>query len=248
MAEAPKSVDLDIWRVIPPEEKIEMMSRAQTAGTMACIAAVIALSTVSIALRLDWILWSSLIACPFIFQFAAGKVWRDLKPRTMLEYLAARSAARRFAFMYIGKKLGLNLIFRGQVEKLFEQEQVMEQLEAAVNKNSEAAVWIALFEDSVVLISEQPGGAKAQFAHLINEKMEVYRADQESGSDAVAPRSLVLKVSDSRGTGSGEFKLTSRHPAALLVFEKKLLQALQNQRNEASSAATEPDEDSRVFS
>ena len=229
MAEPQQSAQLDIWQVVPPEEKLELMARAQAAGVVACIIAVIIASTIAVSLKLNWILWGGLMACPFIFQFSAGKKWRDIRPRTMLEYLAARSASRRYAFMTHSKNLGLQLLFKGKISRKFDQDQVLEALEAVVNKTDDIDVWVALFNDTVVMISEQAGGAKVEFAHLINERLGLSSTGpKDTKSDYSSGRALNLTSMDKKGGDSQSWILTSRYPAALIVFEKKLRSLLES--------------------
>jgi hypothetical protein len=88
----------EVWRIVPPEEKLSLLAKANSAGFFASLMGVLVGWTVAVSLSLQWLVYVSLIFCPFIYQFAAGRTWRSARPRAMLEYLAARSAARRFAF------------------------------------------------------------------------------------------------------------------------------------------------------
>jgi len=212
----------DIWRVIPPEEKLDAMSRAHAAGVFACLIGLIITGTMAVSLKLSWLFWGCLVAVPFIFQFAAGKAWRGLRPRIMLEYLAARSAARRYAFTHNAKDLSLVMMFRGHLETEFGEDEIQEQLEASVESNLEAAVWIALFNDAVVMISERVGGARCNYAHIVNDKLNVQGSSDEGKSAYSSNRQVRLVKSDTRGMGAKRCKITSKHPAALVVFEKKL--------------------------
>ena len=161
----------DLWRQIPPEEKFDIMARAHACGITWAVVTIIVASTMAIGLQLNWMLWASFVTAPMIFQFAAGKAWRDIKPCIMLEYLAARSAARRYAYTSKAESLDIELIFRGRIERLFDQENIQEALDAKIENRTESEVWIVLFNDAVVMMSEQPGGAVAEFAHLVNDRM-----------------------------------------------------------------------------
>ena len=216
----------EIWRQIPPEEKLQLMSRAHAKGVTVAIITVIICSTIAVGLQLSWIMWGGFVMCPFIFQFAAGKEWRGLRPRIMLEYLAARSAARRYAFTANGKDLTLSFMFRGHMERIFDEDKAQEALEAAIAKTKEAEVWVALFADSVILMSEQSGGARLEFSSLLSpEKIQVTSSSGDS-RDYSSSKELILASlhkSDRR-----KVKLTSNYPAALVVFEKKLQSLLAN--------------------
>lgn len=215
--------DVEIWRQIPPEEKFELLSRAHASGLFTAIIMVVIGSTIAISLQMNWILWSSLLISPLVFQFAAGKAWRDLRPRIMLEYLAARSASRRYAFANRSQDLTLSLIFKGTLEQQFEEENLQEALEAMISQTKDAEVWVALFSDVLIMIAERPGGASLQFAHLLDDKLKVSSNAKEKKSDYTNDKEVYLTYKDRATATDKQFKLTSRFPAALAVFEKRLL-------------------------
>ena len=212
----------EVWRQIPPEEKFELMARAQASGILAAIITIVIASTIAVGLRLTWVMWGSLVMSPFIFQFAAGKKWRSIRPVVMLEYLAVRSAARRYAFTANAKDLAVALIFRGRVEKLFGEDRIQEALEAAIEKTKEAEVWVTLFNDAVVMMSERVGGAKLEFACTLGDKLTVEGVAKEGKGDYSADKEIYLTYHGKEKEGDRRLKLTSRHPAALVVFEKKI--------------------------
>lgn len=216
--------DLDgseIWRTIPPEEKIELLSQAHAKGILSAGTAILVSSTLAVGLHIPWILWGGLITAPFVFQFSAGKAWRGLRPRLVLEYLAARAAARRYAFSNKGKDLTVSMIFRGVLSQEFGEEKVQEALEAALENTKEAAVWVALFGDSVVMMSEDAGGARCQLAQVLNNKLTVESKTGPSGKDYANDKEVFLTIRNKKDEET-RYKLRSRHAAALVVFEKKL--------------------------
>lgn len=227
----------EIWRTIPPEEKIEGMNKAHAQGILAAAITITICSTIAVGLKLSWIMWGSLLASPFIFQFAAGKAWRDSRPRLILEYLAARSAARRYAFSAKSKDLTLSLLFRGDMDTVFDEDSVQEAIEAAIEKNKTGASWIALFNDAIVVMEEHPGGARLVFASVTNERLSLQTKDEPGASSYANNRELLLSYAPKPGTNerARKFKITSRHAAALTVFEKRLKQNLAR-ATEASAA------------
>ncbi|NDC37111.1 MAG: hypothetical protein EBZ48_03555 [Proteobacteria bacterium] len=233
----------ELWRQVPPEEKLELLSRAHTIGVMAMLAFIVAGATLAVGLRHEWFLWGPLIASPLIFQAAAGRTWRAVRPRVMLEYLAARSAARRFAFTAKSKDLSLKLMFRGYISEVFEEDQVQEKLEAAIASTKEAAVWVALFGDAVVVMSERRGGATADFAQPLTDRLEVEVRNPDSAkSDYTAGKEVILSY-HSRLLGHRKIRITSKYPAAMVVFEKALGQQMkhaQKQRAEADAIVALP--------
>lgn len=213
--------DPDIWRMIPPEEKFALLARAQSKGVLASSVAIIVGCTIAVALQMSWVMWAVIICSPFVFQFAAGKAWRTLRPKAMLEYLAARSASRRYAFTAKAKDLTPTVMLKGKLEEIFENEKLQEALEAMVANTKEAEVWVTLFGDAVTMISERYGGADLKFAALLDDKLQVSSRSSD-GRDYSSEKELILTVSNKRGEDR-RYKLTSQFPAALVVFEKKLL-------------------------
>lgn len=213
------SVDTkEIWRQIPPEEKIIAMAKAHSVGFTSSAVTVITCSTLAVGFKVAWLMWASIIISPIIFQFASGKAWRDIRPRMMLEYLAARSAARRHAFNIGGKNLDMVLMFRGKLEEVFEDEQ--KKIQAEIDRRRVKKVWVALFNDSFVMMSERIGGAELRFGHLINNKISV-RSNEEEVGEYSSDKELEFVSTDKEWVGDS-FKLTSDHPAALIAFEKTL--------------------------
>jgi hypothetical protein len=216
----------ELWRQVPPEEKLELLSKAHTAGVLSMLGLILCGATLAVGLRQEWFLWGPLIASPLVFQVAAGRKWRQVRPRVMLEYLAARSAARRFAFTAKAKDLSLKLIFRGYVSDVFDDDAVQEKLEASISANKESAVWIALFGDAVVLISERAGGATADFAQPLTEKLGIQVRNPESAKSAYTAGKEVILSYHSRLLGHRRVRVTSRYPAAMVVFEKGIAQQM----------------------
>jgi len=212
----------ELWRQIPPEEKLQLLSAAHAKGVSAMLGSIVLAATLAVGFENPWILWSTILLSPLVFQFVSGKQWRARRPRTMLEYLGARSASRRFAFSLKGDDLQLQLLFRGEVEHDF-GEDVLSQLDASVEGKSKAAVWVALFGDTVVLMSEARGGAKLEFGHRTNASLDI-SVDNHGGSDYSNEKEITLRSTD--GTSKGKsVKLTSKQSAAMVVFQKKVLQA-----------------------
>lgn len=227
----------ELWRQIPPEEKFDLIARAQAKGIMVSVMTVIIACTVAVGLKQGWLIWASLILTPLLFQFAAGREWRGLKPRVMLEYLAARAAARRYAFTARAKDLHLTLMFRGKIERIFDDEEgKLKELEAAIENSKECAVWIALFNDAVIMMSERFGGAQLEFAHVINDKLEISGQSPGNKGEYASDREILLSFSDRR-SGGQKVKVTSRYSAALVVFEKKLLQLQKDITSRESTVA-----------
>ena len=219
----------DLWRRIPPEEKFELMAKAQANGASASIIAVVICCTIAVGLKLPTLMWGSFVCAPFVFQYAAGKTWRKVRPTVMLEYLAARSAARRYAFSASGKELTVNFMFKGIVRKEFTPEQESERLENMVDNVQNAAVWVALFNDSLVMMREGRAGAELEFAQLLDEKITIHGRGKEYSNE----RELLISARN-RSMEIKTICLTSRFPAALVVFEKLAHQLIAAAKHKAA--------------
>lgn len=225
----------DIWRTIPPEEKFEIMAQAQAAGTVTAVIMIIICSTIAIGLKLQWLMWGSFLAAPFAYQFSAGKKWRAVRPRVILEYLAARSAARRFAFAAKGKDLTCKFMFRAKAERIFDKADVHEALEAMIDNVKTAEVWVALFGDSIVMMEEKYGGAESRFTRLIDSHLSLQSTSLDNRGEYSSNKELVVKATH-KNRDPEIVKLTSRYPAALIVFEKKLQALIENPVKDEAAA------------
>lgn len=210
-----------LWRQVPPEEKFELMANAHSRGMTTALATILVGGTLAVCLKINWMLWGSILLSPVIFQGTASKAWRHLKPRVILEYLAARSAARRFAFSLNSNRLTVASLIRGNLEELFEHSDRSEELEAAFENRKQKDVWIALFYDVLVVISEQAGGAKLELGQLLARNIEVSGFSPSGQGEYTQDREIHLKVTNSLGI-TRNCKLSSKYPAALIVLEKQM--------------------------
>ncbi|RIL07926.1 MAG: hypothetical protein DCC75_09600 [Proteobacteria bacterium] len=229
----------EIWRQIPPEEKLELMARSQAKGVSVAFVTIIIAATLAVGLQMEWLMWVSIIISPMIFQFSAGTAWRGLRPKLILSYLAVRSAARRYAFALKGKELTLAMVFRGTLERQYDEDSAQEALEAVIEKTREVEVWIALFTDSVVMMSEKPGGAELTFGHLLNEHLEIESIVGSSQTEYANDLKLKFSVTEKEGP-KHEYILSSDQPAALVVFSKKIQYLKQNYKAIDDTPVGEP--------
>ena len=209
----------DLWRRIPPEEKFELMAQAHASGVTAALIALLVAGTIAVGLRMSPLFWGIAICTPFVFQYAAGKAWRGLRPRLMLAYLAARSAARRYAFSTNGKDLTVSYMFKGTMSNEFDQDNLNDMLQSVYDGVKEAEVWVSLFGDSIVMMSEGKAGALLQFSHLLDDKLLIETEGKEYSRD----RAVVFSCRDKKSGTMRKIKLTSKYSAALVVFEKKII-------------------------
>jgi hypothetical protein len=243
-----EDTSLDIWRKVPPEEKLELMARAQSRGLAATIVLLVITGTMAVGLRMPWIFWAAFATIPFVFQFASAKAWRDIKPRTVLEYLAARSAARRYAYGAQSKDLTIDLMFKGILAADLSHLGENAELEAHLDSRDRVPVWVSLFPDTIVMMSERAGGAQLEFVHSTLDRLEV---TAESFDDANGEgRRLSFQIEARKGETQRWF-LMSPYPAALLVCERKIKRAveehqvqLERERNAVKSLFRSGDDES----
>lgn len=209
----------DIWRNVPPEEKFEMMARSHSRGVLAAFIGILLGATLAVGLQIPQLLWAGCLLSPFVFQFASGKAWRDHRPKVLLEYLAARAVTRRYAFTVSAKDLGLRLIFKGTLEEEYSDEKIQEALNRAFDNQRSIEVWVALFNDALVIISERIGGARCELASPFNNKLMVESVNAGKG-DYSSGKTIIITLTD-RTHVKRRFRLTSKYPAALVVFEKE---------------------------
>lgn len=247
MAHTMNAIDAtELWRQVPPEEKFELMSRSHAKGIWAAFIVILLGSTLAVGFKADSLMWSSFLISPVVFQLAAGKAWRNLRPAVMLEYLAVRSAARRYAFSNNAKDLSLELVFRATAHEVVDEENGRQALELAFAKRDHESVWITLFKDSLILISECAGGAELRFAHLIDERLHIEGYSPESGSEYGTDRQVTITAIPKgavkgKGAEAGRrIRLTSKYPAALVVFEKRLAQLLEDRQKEQKALLPDP--------
>lgn len=206
----------ELWRFIPPEEKIALLTNAQTQGVSAAICAILICGTISVGIQEIYLFYASFFIAPLIYQLSAGRAWRGLRPRVMLEYLAARSAARRYAYSANVKDLSVKLMYRGSIKECFYKEELNDVFEKNVFGHNIKPVWISLFPDGIIIMEESMGGAELMFSHLINDKITFKGSSEGYDNDLEITINSTDKRYDNR-----YFVLTSIYPAAQTVFMKK---------------------------
>ena len=214
----------EIWSIVPPEEKLELLARSQVSGISTCFLFIAVCFTLAIALKLQWLIWLSLIASPLLFQTAAHRAWKSLKPKIMLQYLAARSVARRFAFAANAHGLEVELIFRGNVSEVHqgESQELSDAIESIESNNDETTAWVGLLNDAIVAFRESRSGGTLEFVSLSDHRLKVEGRNTDGSTDEYSKnREVFIHLEKSFGKLS-TYRLTSDYPAALIVFEKKL--------------------------
>lgn len=213
----------EIWRKITPEEKIDALNKSHAYGLLSSVIFIIICAAVSVGLRSKYLFWTALISSPMIFQFFSSRVWRDVKPRLILRYLAVRSVVRRFAFSAQSRSLEPELIFEGIVKEVPADTNDIEGVTQTLHHEDEYEVWVALFEDTIVMFKESKGGGQLVFSAPINEKLICEYPDdiKQKNYQEVLESEVKLQYTERREM-TNIFYLRSKQPASFVVFIGKL--------------------------
>jgi len=217
----------DVWQKIPPEEKREVASQAQSTAISALVVLIMFGWAMAIGMRYQWFFWGTFLVVPFAFQVAPSKAWHVRKPKLIVEYTAARASACFYAQQVTGERRSTSLQFRGLLARPFPAGTPPEHVfsdETPEENTGPVPVWVTLFPDCLVMFSETPFGSRREFAHSLSEDLSAssdYPAE-EFGDD----KRLTISVHDEMGA-EHRWVLTSQHSAHLSACERKLLQAIE---------------------
>jgi len=212
----------EFWGKIPPEEKLLILHQAQAGGTTMALLIVLAASGIAIGFHTPWVFWGSLIISPVVYKTIAKGRFNKYKSNLMLRYLAARSAARRYAYRYGAVDMTLILLFRGVV--------VISAGTSSQDESDDAsrplAVWIALFRDTIIVIGEGNGGARLYLAQNLERGLAIEGSSPDGEGEYSQSRVVTLRSE----RFASSYRLTSNTPGALVVFEKKVRALMQEFR------------------
>lgn len=239
----------DVWQKIPPEEKLQLLAKAQSTGISTIFVLLMFTASMAVGLKSPWIFWGSFFAVPFIFQMAAAKAWRIVKPRALVEYTAARATASVYAHDVDGHDLNPILVFKGTLERAVQEDAELssDSFIEEEQHRGQVPVWVTLFPDSFVMFSESPYGSRKEFACSIFDDLSV---TSEGMDDVTASDKRIFVTLKNKGGSESQWTLRSEYPASLVACERKLNtaiekrnflmeQAAQAKRTTASLARTE---------
>lgn len=215
------AVDL-AWHSVALEERLELVSRAQATGIVACIFAVIFIGCAGYGFDEIWVLAAGLGSCMFFFPLFSSYSWRRGKPGLILAYLAVKAMARRYAYSFNVQDLDIILIYRGRMKEVFSSREHEELAKQASGRDGDILatdsrdVWICLMRGGVVILREKRGGAKLDFLTIINHESTIREPEPERN----APKGALIV--DGVGVTKGRsVMLWSRYPGAHYVFGKQ---------------------------
>lgn len=218
----------DAWNVVPVDERLELLARAQAEGLLAGGACLLMMGAIGYGFDIIWILAGGAVGAILVFPLFSSYSWRRTKPKAILEYLAARSVARRYAYEARCGDFDVVLMFKGLLERMYateEEKHLAKQrsdLGEASHFDDAKEVWIVLMRGALAILSERYGGAKLEFLSPIAPEMMTRKA---KATDPVSEKAVIVVAA---GAKAGQtIALTSKYPASLYVFEKQLVRLVE---------------------
>ena len=213
MAESALTVK-DIWESVSPEERQALFKRSQASGHIAGVTILFLVTAIAIGFEEPWLILAGLLSSYLVVPFAAGHKWRKFKPQIILAYLAVRTVARRYGLANRFKQLDSILTFRSTLKHTTRMR--IERNEELPEWEDE--VWVSLLNGGLIIISEQPGGAKLELASAIAPEIECRL--EEAETDYGLTRVFLSNIDNSN---KGKVMiLSSYHSTPLKIFVKTL--------------------------
>lgn len=214
-----------IWQKMPDEERVLMLAQAKASGIEACAIFSMLAAAVSLSLHIPWMLIAAACCLPLMYQVMSRRAWMHIKPITVVQYFLASISTQFFAESLRSKNPSLKLIFRGLLHPVPLEGKNSDsedgELEHAESIPTSKDVWVSLFPDSLVMISEGESGADLIFGHstLHDFEVEVDSPEDARGS-RLATRLLIQTSKDNQVTS--RWILTSPHTETLLACERSI--------------------------
>jgi len=217
----------ELWLKVPEEERRELLAYAQSRAVETCALLTLIGCSTAVGLQMPWMLLAVLVLLPIIYQINTGRLWRELKPQTLVRYFVAGSTAQQFAEQLRSRDPSLKLIFRGSLQAIpikddiptETQEQFSDELREEIPAPCD--VWISLFPDSLVIISESNAGAQLEFAHSTLHNFAVALDAPDDADSGHAGNRLLIQTTD-EDIVTGRWILSSPHTETLLACERKI--------------------------
>ncbi len=218
-----------MWQKVPEEERKEILIHAHSKAVETCSTLTLVGGAAAVALRMPWILVGVVMLVPVLYQVITKRMWLESKPRTLIRYFVASLTARRYASLVAAADTSLKLIFRGSLESVPLEEETKssdEEVQAFADELKEEKipprdVWISLFPDSLVMISEGETGARLEFAHsTLQDFVVALDSPEDESGDSQVNRLLIQTGNEEQITG--RWILTSGHTSSLVACERKI--------------------------
>jgi hypothetical protein len=217
----------EMWPKVPEEERQQLLAYTKSKALENCALLTVIGCSTAIGLQMPAILLVVLVTLPVLYQVVAARLWLEVKPRTLIQYFVASLTASQFAQSLNSADPSVKLIFKGFLQPVpvqddvppETQERFAEELEAEVPAPRE--VWISLFPDSLVMISESAAGAQLEFGHsTLRDFAVALDTPDETDPTQVESRLLIQTTKDDSVTG--RWLLSSPYPSMLVACERKI--------------------------
>lgn len=231
----------ELWPKVPEEERLQLLAYTKSKALENCALLTVIGGSTAIGLQMPGILLAVLVTLPILYQVVAARLWLEVKPRTLIQYFVASLTASRFAQSLNSSDPSVKLIFKGSLQPVpldddvppETQELFAEELESEVAPPRD--VWISLFPDSLVMISESDAGARLEFGHSTLNDFAV-ALDTPEDTEPTQKESRLLIQTTSEDAVTGRWVLSSPYPSMLVACERKIRFFAER----SSSATSEP--------
>jgi hypothetical protein len=209
------------WQRVPAEERKAVVALAQAQALGSCLTLLALGATAAWALKMPTLLLATGVITPVVFQAIFTRAWTRAKPRAIAEYLAAEHTARHFAKILQAPHTGVNFLFRATAEQA--RERLNDSEESQPHKqptSTKIPVWVSLFPESLLMVTEGKDGAKLVFAHSTVNK---FRSSlPQLNEENTLPPALILETEEHDGNGA-QWILSSPHPRTLETCQERIL-------------------------
>ena len=237
----------ETWQKMPAEEQRELLELAHGKGLEVCFLTAVFAAACAYGLKLPWILIGLALLLPFLYQVVVTRIWHEVKPQLIARYLVASKTAAKYAEFLHAPERDLKLIFRGAARhdigdfnKYPNDEFAAEYAQEAMNKGAKAKdVWISLFSQSLIIFSENTGGAKIEFAGSLINNLSITLESPEGLDAKKSSKVLVIESRSSSGERT-KWMISSRQQSALIACERKFRFFVQRELAKQAEKSTTP--------
>lgn len=208
------------WQRIPEEEKRELIASAKAKGFEACLLLAVFGVSAAFGLKTPAILLGTAVLLPLLYQVISVREWREKRPHLIAKYMVAGHTASQYACCMKSKDPAVKVIFRGDlIPPIKVRSHQFPDLEPEELEAQPIPVWVSLFPDHLIMISEGEKGAKLEFSH---STLDSFRLVSDEAEDSEELRdTLAIETEDPDGEPA-RWILRSRHATALTACEKKI--------------------------
>jgi hypothetical protein len=208
------------WLRIPEEEKRELITAAKAKGFEACLLLAVFGVSAAFGLKMPAILLGTAVLLPLLYQVISVREWREKRPHLIAKYMVAGHTASQYASSMLSKDPAVKVLFRGSLTPpLKVRAQLYPELEPEELEAQPIPVWVSLFPDHLIMISEGEKGAKLEFAHSTLDNFRLVSDDAEESEE---PRdTMAIETEDPDGEAA-RWVIQSPHATAILACEKKI--------------------------